>query len=71
MCLVFLFEPNPIDGMTMDPLNLRRTLLSIPFGFLHDAPTVLNLSDWNLLKALVLFLTIGTCVFEATMIEAG
>jgi hypothetical protein len=25
------------DGMTIWPLNRRRTRLSIPFGFLHDA----------------------------------
>ncbi len=34
--LVFLFEPNPIPGMTTDPKNFLRTLLSIPCGFLQE-----------------------------------
>lgn len=60
MCLVFRLDPKPIEGIIIDPLNLLRTLLSIPFGFLHDGLTVLNLSDWNRLKVFVLFFTIGT-----------
>ena len=29
----------PMDGMAWLPLNLRRILLSIPWGFLHDSYT--------------------------------
>lgn len=36
-CLVFLFDPYPIFGSGSWPLKRRRTLLSIPFGFLHDS----------------------------------
>ena len=33
------------DGINREPLNRRRTLLSIPFGFRHAALTVLNRSE--------------------------
>lgn len=33
---VFLAEPLPMVGMAWLPLNLRRILLSIPWGVLHD-----------------------------------
>ena len=42
----FLLLPYPIFGMAIWPLNLLRTLLSIPLGFRHDSFTVLNRSDW-------------------------
>jgi hypothetical protein len=37
----------------------QRTLLSIPFGFLHDSLTPWYRSDWCRLKCFVRFLTIG------------
>lgn len=37
-------------GMTAWPLNRLRTLLSIPFGFLHDGSTRIKRSDWWRLK---------------------
>merc|ERR1719189_2297891 len=58
MCLVVLDEPYPMLGMRYIPLNLRRTLLSIPFGFLQLCLTLSYLSDWWRMNFFVRFLTI-------------
>lgn len=44
-------------GILYCPLNLRRTLLSIPFGFLQFDLTLRYRSDWCLINFFVLFLT--------------
>jgi hypothetical protein len=55
------------EGMTIWPLNRRRTRLSIPFGFLHADGTHLKRSDWWRNQDLVCFFTIGTCFFAETI----
>ena len=54
-------------GMAAWPLNLLRTRLSIPFGFLQFGATHLKRSLWWRLKRAVRFFTMGTCFFAAAI----
>lgn len=60
MCLVFLLEPYPMEGMGVLERKRRRTAESIPRGLRHDSPTRLYRSEWWRLNLAVRFLTIST-----------
>merc|ERR1711992_212308 len=50
--------PYPTEGIRYCPLNRRRTRESIPLGFLHEASTRSNRSDWWRMNRLLRLRTI-------------